>query len=149
MKTISKLFLIILLAGVAGSFLLANVIASPAESGINSTKQSIVINYVFAKTAAETAAEDLCKGTGTSCPYSENTIFIILSKAVRYTYTAFFIVAIIFIIIAAFSFLTAKGDPEAIKKARDQILWAVVAIAIALISVAAATIINTFITPTS
>ena len=100
-------------------------------------------NPVFAAPmTTEQAAKELAKGSKITDPQH---IFTILTKIVRYTYTIFFIVAIIFIIIAAFSFLTAQGDPEKIKGARAQILWAVVAIAIALISVGAAQIIKTFI----
>lgn len=96
-------------------------------------------NPVFAVAPdAKTEAGKLAKGS-ISDPQQ---ILTILTTIVKYTYTIFFIVAIIFIIIAAFSFLTAQGDPEAIKKARAQILWACVAIAIALISMGAAQIIQ-------
>ncbi|MDP3015355.1 MAG: hypothetical protein Q8N28_03040 [bacterium] len=103
-------------------------------------------NPVFAAVApsTESAARELAGRSKITTP---SHILNILTKIVRYTYTIFFIVAIIFIIIAAFNFLTAQGDPEKIKGARAQILWAVVAIAIALISVGAAQIIQTFIDP--
>lgn len=58
----------------------------------------------------------------------------VINKVGQYMFTAFFIVAIIFIIIAAFNFLTAQGDVEKVKNARSQVLWAAVAIAVALIS---------------
>ena len=90
------------------------------------------------------ASEVLAENSPIKMP---SDIFTILFKIVKYAYTIFFIVAIIFIIIAAFNFLTAQGDPEKIKGARAQILWAVVAIAIALISVGAAQIIQTFLKP--
>jgi len=76
---------------------------------------------------------------------SPEQIFDILANILRYAYTIFFIVAIIFILVAAFNFLTAKDNPEKVKSARSQILWAAVAIAIALISVGAANIIYRFI----
>lgn len=95
---------------------------------------------------AQQAAQDLCSG-GT-CPISSvEGIFNIIKKVVQWTYTIFFVVAVFFILLAAFNFLTAQGDPEKIKNARSQILWASVAIAIALISVGAAQIINSLITP--
>ncbi|MBI3638207.1 hypothetical protein HY227_00490 [Candidatus Wolfebacteria bacterium] len=50
-----------------------------------------------------------------------------------------------FILLSAFNFLFARGEPEKIKSARTQIMWASIAIAIALISVGAAQIINTFL----
>lgn len=90
------------------------------------------------------AAQQLCSGD--SCVInSPNQIFAILAKIVRWTYTIFFIVAVFFILLAAFNFLTAQGDSEKIKGARDQILWASVAIVVALISVGAAQIIKNFI----
>lgn len=104
-------------------------------------KKLTIVSVVLAQDFQQ-AASDLAKGSPIDSP---SKIFDILARVARYTYTIFFIVAIIFIIIAAFNFLTAKGDPEKIKSARSQILWAVVAIAIALISVGAAQIILSFI----
>lgn len=101
-------------------------------------------HLVFAQYDMNQAAQDLAQGSPIKEP---SDIFKILAKIVQYTYTIFFIVAVIFIIVAAFNFLTAGGDPEKIKSARSQITWACVAIAIALISVAAAQIIKAFITP--
>lgn len=106
-----------------------------------------VENPVFAAAMSfDEAKSELCGSGDEKCKISDpKQIFTILSTVVQYTYTIFFIVAIIFIIVAAFNFLTAQGDPEKIKGARAQILWACVAIVIALISVAAAQIIKTFI----
>jgi large-conductance mechanosensitive channel len=102
----------------------------------------VLINSVLAQDWQQ-AAKDLAQGSPIKEP---SDIFRILAKVVQYAYTIFFIVAIIFIIVAAFNFLTAGGNPEKIQSARSQITWAVVAIAIALISVGAAQIIKTFIT---
>ena len=60
-------------------------------------------------------------------------------------YQAFFIVAVGAVLLAAFTYLTAKDDPEKIKSATKQILWASVAIAIALVSVGANVIIKDLI----
>lgn len=96
------------------------------------------------------AAEELCRGQGggDSSPICEPTdIFRILKTVVQYTYTIFFIVAVIFILFAAYQFLFARGEPEKIKGARNSITWAVVAIAIAMISVGAAQLIKNFLQP--
>lgn len=116
---------------------------------INIFKQIAVVNPVLAQTSTSTydwekAARDLAQGSPIQTP---EQIFDILARVLQYTYTAFFIVAVIFIIIAGFNFLAAAGNPEKIKSARSQITWACIAIAIALISVGAAAIIKTFITP--
>ena len=69
----------------------------------------------------------------------------ILAKITQWMYTIFFILAVIFILLAAYNFLFAQGDPEKIKTARKQIIWAAVAIAVALLSVGATQIIQSFI----
>lgn len=97
---------------------------------------------VLAQYDLNKAAQDLAQGSPISSP---EKIFDILKSILKYLYTIFFILAVIFILIAAYNFLFAQGDPEKIKSARAQILWASVAIAIALISVGAAQIITSFL----
>lgn len=81
-----------------------------------------------------------------NCPVTSiKDVMDILTKIVNYMYTAFFIVAIGFILLAAFNYLTAQDDPEKIKSATRQIMWAAVAIAVALISVGANKIIEEFL----
>ncbi len=99
-------------------------------------------NQIMAETELERTAREMAAGSPIT---SAQKIFDILAKIAQWAYTIFFIMAIIFILVAAFNFLTAQGDPEKIKSARTQIIWACVAIAIALISVAAAQIIYNFI----
>ncbi len=99
---------------------------------------------VSAAYSLDNAAQQLCDGS--NCIISTpDKIFEILSKIVQWAYTIFFIMAVFFILLAAFTFLTAQGDPEKVKSARDQIIWAVVAIIVALLSVGAAQIIKNFI----
>lgn len=103
-----------------------------------------LIKTAFAANDAKQIARDLANSPN-SIIKSADQVWGILIKIVQYTYTAFFIVAIFFILVAAFNFLTSRGDPEKVKSARSQILWAVVAIAIALISSGAALIIQGFV----
>ncbi|MBN2197799.1 hypothetical protein JW698_01210 [Candidatus Wolfebacteria bacterium] len=107
-------------------------------SAISFNVPALAEEYDFNK-----AAEELAEGSPIDDP---DDVFVILAKIVKYTYTIFFIIAIIFIIIAAFNFLTGGDQPEKIKSAKNQIFWAVIAIAIALISTGAAQIIKSFIT---
>ncbi len=100
-------------------------------------------NLVFADTyAVQNSAQQLCTDPSNCRVQSVDDIYRILGKIVGYTYTIFFIVAIFFILLAAFSFLTARGDPQKIISARNQILWASVAIAIALISFSVSIIVK-------
>ena len=44
------------------------------------------------------------------------------------------IVAVIFIFLAAFSYMTAAGDPEKMGKAKSKLIYAIIAIVIALVA---------------
>ena len=69
----------------------------------------------------------------------------ILRNVVRWIYIIFFILAVMFIIFAAFSYLTAGGDPEQVSKAKSRIIYAAVAIAVALLAVGFEVIIRNFL----
>lgn len=68
-----------------------------------------------------------------------------LNRIVGWTYTIFFIAAAFFILVAAYKFLFAQDDIEKIKSAKNQILYAVIAIVIALLSVSFDVIIRNFL----
>lgn len=109
---------------------------------INSSTLAVAYN-------ANDAANQLCPNPGSAdCPITTpEGIFNILKTVVQWTYTIFFVVAVLFILLAAYTFLTAKDDPGKIKSATNQIFWAAVAIAIALIAVGATQIIQKIINP--
>ena len=54
--------------------------------------------------------------------------------AMDYLFTITVILAVLFIIVGAFLLMTAAGDPEKIKTGRNWIIWALVGIAVAVIS---------------
>ncbi|HDH31269.1 MAG TPA: hypothetical protein ENH26_00660 [Candidatus Wolfebacteria bacterium] len=68
-----------------------------------------------------------------------------IANIVTYVYIIFFVITILFIILAAFNYLTAGGDTEKIKNAHKQLIYASIAIVIALISIGAITIIENFL----
>ena len=57
-----------------------------------------------------------------------------ISKIVNWMFAILMIVAVVFLIFAAFSFLTAAGDPEKIGKAKTQLIYAIVAIGVAVLA---------------
>jgi phosphoglycerol transferase MdoB-like AlkP superfamily enzyme len=124
-KTLLTASIILVLCGFFAASAVNNI--ALAQYDWNATKQQI---------------EEMADDSPIKTP---EAIFEILAGILRYAYTIFFIVAVIFILVAAFNFLTAKDNPEKIKGARSQILWAAVAIAIALISVGVARIIQEFL----
>ena len=64
---------------------------------------------------------------------------------VRWVYIIFFVIAVLMILFAAFTYLTAAGNEEKVKKARDSIIYAAVAVAVALLAVGFEQIIRTFL----
>ena len=69
----------------------------------------------------------------------------LLGQIVRWVYIIFFIIAVLMIILAAFSYLTAGGDEEKVKAAKNRIIYAAVAIMVALLAVGFESIIRTFL----
>ena|SRR3989344_5609348 len=69
----------------------------------------------------------------------------ILRNIVKWIYIIFFIVAVMFILFAAYTYLMAQGDPEKVNTARNQIIYAIVAIVVALLAVGMDTAIATFL----
>jgi len=56
----------------------------------------------------------------------------VLDNLINWLFTILLIVAVIFLIIAAFNFITASGDPEKIKTARNFVLYALIGVAVAV-----------------
>ncbi len=69
----------------------------------------------------------------------------VIASVVKYTYAIFFIITVMFILFAAFNYLTGGDEPEKIKTAHQQIKYAAIAIAVALLAVGASTIIKNFL----
>jgi len=57
-----------------------------------------------------------------------------IEKIITWLITIILIVAALFIVIAAFTFVTAGGDPEKVNKARDQVLYALIGVVVALLA---------------
>lgn len=79
-------------------------------------------------------------------PQTVGGIVDLLKGVVRWVYIIFFIVAVLFILFAAFTYLTAGGNEEKVKSAKNSLIYAAVAIVIAFLAVGFETIIGTFLT---
>lgn len=69
----------------------------------------------------------------------------ILNFVLRIVFTVLLIVAIAFILFAAFKYLTAMGDPAKVMEAHKALLWAAVAIGVALIATGVRAIVETIL----
>ncbi|MDO8430037.1 MAG: pilin [bacterium] len=58
----------------------------------------------------------------------------ILVTLVNWVTGLFFVAAILFLFYAAYLYLGAAGDPERLTKAKDQLIYSVIAIAVALLA---------------
>jgi len=57
-----------------------------------------------------------------------------INVLIDYMFTFLLILAVVFVLVAAFKYLTAGGDEEKIGAAHKTLLWAVIAVAVALLS---------------
>lgn len=64
---------------------------------------------------------------------------------VQWVYTIFFIVAVLFILIAAYNFIIGGSDEDKVKLAKNQIKYAVIAIVVALIASSLSLIVKNFL----
>jgi len=69
----------------------------------------------------------------------------LITNIVGWVQVFFFIVATLMIVLAAWGFLNSGGEAEKTKEARTKVIYAVVAIAVALIAGGVVTLVNNFV----
>ena len=88
-------------------------------------------------------------GPGVSAPNSglnsTGAIQTTLCQVINWMFYLLIIFAIIMVLVAAFKYLTAAGDPEKVKGASHTLLYAAVAVLVAIIAKAFPTLIGSFI----
>ncbi len=67
-------------------------------------------------------------------PLADDDIVSILNKIWKFLYILAFALVPLMAIIAGFMFLTAGGEPEKIKKAKNLLLWMAIGVAIILLA---------------
>ena len=68
----------------------------------------------------------------TATPAPDIDLLTALNSLTNWLFTILLIVAVIFIILAGYYFVTSQGDPDKAGKARNFVLWALVGIAVAV-----------------
>lgn len=76
------------------------------------------------------ASEGVGKVTGLSGTYG------LVTTLVGYLVALFWILTVVFFILAAIQYLTAQGDPEKAKKAKKMVTYGIIAVVVALFSTA-------------
>jgi uncharacterized membrane protein len=88
---------------------------------------------------------------GVTAPSTINNIGQITGQAgiictiINWIFWLLIILTIIFVLVAAFRYLTAAGDPEKVKAAGSTLLYAAIAVVVALIAKGLPLIVSTFI----
>lgn len=70
-----------------------------------------------------------------------------LDRIVDWLFTILLVIAALFIIIAAYYFVTAAGDPETVKKARNFVLYALIGLVVAFLARGLVVLIGTIVGP--
>lgn len=106
-----------------------------------------ILFFVLASTifAASVDIAPFNKGDTASPVTSAPQIFGIVRNIVIWIYRAFFVVAVIFLLIAAYNFIQGGTNPEKIKVAKGQIKYAVISIVVALVASGLSWIIAQFL----
>lgn len=77
--------------------------------------------------------------------WGELDVMVVLEKLTNSLFAILLIVAAIAIIIAGYYFVTASGDSEKTKKARDFVLYALVGVLVAFIAKGLVYLVNTIV----
>ena len=76
---------------------------------------------------------------------SVGSVLNLLCSVFGWAFYFLIVLAVIFVIVAAFKYLTAAGDPEKVKAAGATLLYAAVAIAVALLAKSIPLIVGSFV----
>ncbi len=69
----------------------------------------------------------------------------IINFLTKVAYTLFIALTVLFLILAAFNYLTAQGDEGKVKTAKKQVVYAVVAIVIAILAFSVSSLVTSLI----
>lgn len=73
------------------------------------------------------------------------TVLQIFCTLANWAFTFLVVLAVIFVVWAAFNYLTAAGDPEKVKAASHRLIYAAVAIAVAILARSVPLIVGTIV----
>jgi magnesium-transporting ATPase (P-type) len=74
-------------------------------------------------------------------------LFNVIKNVGNIIFTVLIIVAVIFILLAAFQFITGGGNAEALEQARAKLIWGAVGIGVAFVAQALPTLLQGFLAP--
>ena len=93
-----------------------------------------LLNFLQSKLVVATAKADRVPEPGGNVPTSGQALIQTLTNVTNWVLGVLALVGGIFILVAAFQYLTAAGDAEKLGKAKNTLIYAIVAIAIGLLA---------------
>ena len=87
--------------------------------------------------------------TGTPIISNLDEMDSLIQKIVDWFSGFVLIVAVLFILVAAWTFLTAGGNPENVAKARQMLIYALIGIAVAVLAWGMVPLVTNILTPTA
>ena len=69
----------------------------------------------------------------------------IMCNILGWVFVLLILLAVVFVIVAAFRYLTAAGDPEKVKKANYTLLYAAIAVAVAILAKAVPLLVSSLV----
>ena len=84
--------------------------------------------------------------SGTEKYTSVGSLVDVLMNVIKWVYTVFFVVAVLFILLAAYNFIQGGSNPKAVETAKGQLKYAVIAIAVALVASGISVFIQHYLT---
>lgn len=115
-------------------YILIAVICAGIVSGASHV---FALNYGYVNPFAQTDVASPITGV--------SQIWYLLLNVVKWIYTGFFVVAVLFILLSAYNFIQGGANPEKVKEAKSQLKYAVIAIVVALVASGISWIIAQFL----
>lgn len=106
---------------------------------------SVLVGFIGIALVSNFALGAEIPGIDVVGPTSVTGIVDVIRNVIKWIYIIFFIIAVLFILMAAFTYLSAGGDAEKVNTAKNKLIYAAVAIAVALLAIGFETIIRTFL----
>jgi len=72
-------------------------------------------------------------------------VMVALTRVTNWLFAILLIIAVIYIILAAYNFITAGGDPAKVQMARSNLMYALIGVAVALLARGLVALVRTII----
>jgi hypothetical protein len=76
---------------------------------------------------------------------NDYTLYAVMNRVISIVFYVLMLFAVLMILVAAFTYLTARGDSEKVEKAKSAILYAVIAVAVGVLARSIPYVVSQFV----